>query len=170
MVAGLSRKYDRADYQYQVRNGLSKGVMLGSKTGRHQGGLDNPRPIHSVSCLPERRYIALPQLFSSEEDSVYSGVSELSDPVRQQTDSVSRILESFNCLCLGGETSRDLSSQRRRKVHRRRLSSPGIQPARIVYPIASYPGRLNSKRLVEQRRQSLQHHFFRPVQTKIYES
>lgn len=46
--------------------------------------------------------------------------------------------------------------------------SPSPPPASptIVYPIAKYPGRLNSTELVEQRRNSVRHHCnFRPVKT-----
>lgn len=166
MVAGLSRKHDRAIHQYHMKNsGTSKGVAMDSRRRRSNGGIDDQRAILPPSCLPERRYIVLPHIFPHDDDnSVDSGISELSDPVDQQAG-VIRILESFSYLCVGGETSSSSSKESYPRKDRRRLSSPGPRQAQVVYPIASYPGRLNSKKLIEQRRQSLQHHFFRPVQS-----
>ena len=165
MVAGLSRKHERTN-QYHVKNGSHKGGAADDGRLRRTKGAANDgesRATCPVTFLPERRYIVLPHVFSYDDNSVSSGISELSGPAEPQAG-VSRILESFSCLCLGSELPR--SSEVRRR-DRRRLNSSLPQQSRVVYPIVSYPARLNSKKLVEQRRQSLQHHFFRPVQSNI---
>jgi hypothetical protein len=161
MVAGVPR---------HARSTISKGSVADtSKRRRSKGVMCNPGTQLPASCLPERRYIVLPQVFASSDSSVCSGISELSDPIEKQAG-FSSILESFSYLCLGGEVDVGGSkSNHRHKEHRRRStgSAPGPQTTRVVYPIASYPAPLNSRKLIEKRRQSLPQNFFRPVPSHI---
>lgn len=173
MVAGVPRNnmYHKTIPQYHVRSSISKSSATDTSTKRrrnkeamHENGVTSRSP--PASCLPERRYIVLPQVFASSDSSVGSMISELSDPTEKQVG-VARILESFNYLCLGGEVDPIGSKSNRHRKDRRRSSAPGAQQTRVVYPIASYPGRLNSRKLIEQRRQSLPHNHFRPVPSNI---
>jgi hypothetical protein len=154
MVAGVPR---------HARSTISRGSVADtSKRRRSKGAMIDQCTHLPASCLPERRYIVLPQVFASSDSSVCSGISELSDPTEKEVG-VSLILESFSYLCLGGEVDLGESKSSCSQKDRRRSSAPGPQKTRVVYPIASYPARLNSRKLIEQRRQSLPHNFFRPI-------
>ncbi len=165
MVASVPRKHEKLTHQYHLKSAMSKGSMVDNNHQQRQntGDADNPTSL-PASCLPQRRYIVLPRKCGSDE-SVISGISDFTKPAKGGVLGVSQILDSFTYLCLGGEMSRQVSANRRKD--RRRASVPGNQETRVVYPIASYPARLNSRKLIEQRRQSLPHNFFRPVPSNI---
>jgi hypothetical protein len=167
MVASVPRKYEKVNHQYHLKGTVSKGLMVDDrqKWNSHSVTGTNATSL-PPSCLPQRRYIVLPKKCASDA-SVISGISDFSKPTSGGALGVSQLLESFTYLCLGGEVSRVTSTSNTRRKDRRRASIPGNQSTRVVYPIASYPGRLNSKRLIEQRRQSLPHNFFRPVPSDI---
>lgn len=161
MVASVPRKYDKFNHQYHLKSTVPRGPMIDNK--QRSSAADN-RPCLPASCLPQRRYIVLPQKCASDA-SVISGISEYTRSAERGVMGVSQLLESFTYLCLGGEMSGAVSTKRRKD--RRRASIPGNQGTQVVYPIASYPARLNSRKLIEQRRQSLPHNFFRPVPSNI---
>lgn len=168
MVAGLVRKYKSTD-QYHVKKNIAK-VSSSSDSSRNKLRMDSDDDEQSYfreHCLPERRYILRPQLQASDS-SVSSGDSDVAEEVAQQAG-VTRILESISYLCLGGGMSVEgVEKRERRRTHRKSSLSPHhTTRKKVVYPIASYPASLNSKSLVEQRRKSLPHHFFRPVPSKI---
>lgn len=177
MVAGTSRLLETSN-RYHSKSTVPKTLVSENKFFQRGGGeadetnnrfaytADVAHPASPTcahlpsSCLPERRYIVLPQSPGSDG----SIISDLSDPFAEPrlNAGVSHILDSFNCLCLGG----DIVKCRRRKPKRRSIS-PMDNKTKVVYPIASYGGRLNSKRLIEQRRKSLPQSFFRPVPSCI---
>jgi hypothetical protein len=149
MVAGLANK-SKSNDQYKLTN-VSKG---------HRDERRLPSDAHRS---PERRFILRPQI-SPSDSSVCSEVSNRVTPEPRQQPSVARILDTFTNLCLGGvsiETVKSAEKSRREKQKSRKSSSSHRK--RVVYPVASYPVHLNSKKLVEQRRKSLPQHFFRPV-------
>jgi hypothetical protein len=168
MVAGLPRPQEKS-IRYQSKSNSSSKLSATESYGPQRTrtpifesftALQTP-PVGATlpsSCLPERRYIVLPQTPHTDG----SIVSDLSDPFEPRLRGVSQILDSFNCLCLGGATG----NYGHREPPRRSIS-PMINKTKVVYPIASYGGRLNSKKLIEQRRQSLPHNFFRPVPSCI---
>ena len=165
MVASVPRKYEKGTHQYHLKGTVSKGLMVDERHSRNSQSVTGPSSTSlPASCLPQRRYIVLPRKCASDA-SVISGISDFSKP--RGALGVSQLLESFTYLCLGGDVSRVTSTSDTRRKDRRRASIPGNQSTRVVYPIASYPGRLNSKKLIEQRRQSLPHNFFRPVPSNI---
>ena len=167
MVAGLSRHQEKS-IRYQSKSTVSKLSATESKVSQRrrtpdfQKGVAQPRSASATnlpsSFLPERRYIVLPQALHTDG----SIISDLSDPFEPRLSGIAQILDSFSCLCLGGETT----NYHRRKVRNRSIS-PMTNKTRVVYQIASYGGRLNSKKLIEQRRQSLPDNFFRPVPSCI---
>jgi hypothetical protein len=168
MVAGLSRLQEKSN-RYQSKSTVSKLSVTANKGSQRlhttvfQKGVARPRSPSVTnlpsSFLPERRYIVLTQALNTDG----SIISDLSDPFEPRLSGVSRILDSFSCLCLGGETT----DYHRREVPTRSIS-PATKKTRVVYQIASYGGRLNSKKLIEERRQSLPHNFFRPVPSCIH--
>eukprot|EP00934_Nitzschia_sp_Nitz4_P007185 Nitzschia sp. Nitz4//scaffold290_size23356//240//698//NITZ4_008483-RA/size23356-processed-gene-0.24-mRNA-1//-1//CDS//3329546078//7175//frame0 len=152
MVAGVSRQRKSHD-QYHVRESAQKGSYEG--VGKRKAADYSHFPCE---CVPERRYILRPQLEASDS-TLASGVSEGLE-TSTPGSGVSGILESFSCLCLGGGVAPDMADTNRQSSKRKSLK-------RVVYPIASYTASLNSKFLVEQRRRSLPHQFFRPVASNI---
>lgn len=154
MVAGITRK-SHSNHYYHVKKTLTKGPSKDAKLRPY--GNDHFLPLQ---CLPERRYVLRPQWHTSDI-SLYSNEPEYQEP-EPKLRGVDLILEGFSCLCFGGsqpETKLTRKPEKRRSIG----SKPVINTRRVVYPIASYAGRLNSKRLIEQRRRSLPHNFFRPV-------
>jgi hypothetical protein len=84
--------------------------------------------------------------------------------------SVAHILDTFTSFCLGSPPTdgttpfRESTTREIRSEEKKNVTTTSAKKKRVVYPIASYPARLNSKNLVDQRRQSLQQNsFFRPV-------
>ena len=132
----------------------------------------SPERLPSVSCLPERQYIVSPELtpsnsFESETDRDQS----VQRPQSKVISTGMSLIDHFSCLCLRMPTTdsppvverHQIRQDRKPKVFKKR--SP---KKKVIYPIATYPARLNSKHLVEQRRRSLEQrnhhkHFFRPV-------
>jgi hypothetical protein len=163
MVAGVSRMHEKLVHR-QSKSTLSKvtdAEMKSSHRARAAIVEYSPAPPSRPSvanppssCLPERRYIVLPQM-SHTDGSV---ISDLSDPSETRLIGVFQILDSFNCLCLGGQ-----GNKHQRRISKKRSISPMFSKSKVVYPIASYGDRLNSQKLVDQRRKSLPHNFFRPV-------
>ena len=143
MVAGIERKTGSIEHYKQTS--LSK--------GRRSRGYD--------LCSPERRYVVRPEIcHHSSGSSVYT---EYSSREMRNQQCVAGILDTFACLCIGsGVVGNDI---RRDKYKSGKVSGRKANGGRrrVVYPIASYPARLNSKKLVDQRRKSVPHQFFRPI-------
>lgn len=150
MVAGLGKN---------ARSNNTVKATTFSK-GMRNRAFDAGRLPPNAHCSPQRRFILRSQFghSASYDYSEYSTRESMNEPT------VAAILESFTCLCLGStdEIKGSRGRARREKYSSRRKSSKDTSK-RVMYPIASYPVHLNSKRLVEQRRKSLPHHFFRPV-------
>lgn len=139
-------------------------------------GLDRDAQFQSVASVkkmdgsPVRRYVIQPQLTALD---CYGSLIHRREPQKEQHHApfVEGILENFTCLCLGGLSGTEGSSstpREKRREKKRNTKKSSTSKKKVVYPIASYPARLNCKRLVDQRRQSLQRqnlqqHFFRPV-------
>lgn len=125
------------------------------------GGL--PSNAHSLS---ERRYIVRSELRGSDS-SVSSEYGTASTSEGKGEQYVSGILESFTSLCLGSSSSDwvndDIRRRREEKPARETTQSSTKKKRKVIYPIASLPARLNSRKLVAQRRKSMERHFFRPV-------
>jgi hypothetical protein len=103
----------------------------------------------------KRRYVLRPQIDYSCNSSVTSeGSSQHGEEV------VSGILDGITSLCLG-PTSDSLGY----RAANPRKSSSAKKKKRVVYPIASYPARLNCQKLVSQRREVFHQNLFRPVST-----
>jgi hypothetical protein len=143
MVAGLGRNYSSHNSSKPTTHSRPKKSRVREEDVGH--------------CFPERRYIVRRQLGSSDS-SVSSEVHPWKTHPRQ---CVSGILDSFTSLCLGDVFVSSSESRRQGTMHT--PSSTSSRSKKVVYPIARYPYRLNSKKLVDQRRKSFQHHFFRPV-------
>jgi hypothetical protein len=116
----------------------------------------------------KRRYVLRPQLGYSL-NSMNSMMMPSSDDSFSSSDEqvVAGILDGITSLCLGPTSqprgyNAGVSSSRRVSG---RLSPPPQHRRRkqVVYPIASYPARLNCKRLVSERRAIFQQNLFRPV-------
>jgi hypothetical protein len=162
MVAGLEKTSSR-DAQFQSFASVKR------MDGESFRGIRLPPNAH---CSPERRYkyVVQPQLTASDS-SEYS--TQRSEPQKEQrhVPFVAGILDIFTSLCLGGISGTAGSSstlREKRREKKRNTKKSSTCKKKVVYPIASYPVRLNSKRLVDQRRRSLQRqnhqqHFFRPV-------
>jgi hypothetical protein len=116
----------------------------------------------------KRRYILRPQIgysansinvmmttnnASSTEDTYYSPDEQV----------VSGILDGITSLCLGPALNPQQYSARNGSSSNRRPTSPPQRRKNVVYPIASYPARLNCKKLVSERRAVFQQNLFRPV-------
>jgi hypothetical protein len=150
MVAGLVGRKSRSTEKYKPTS-VSKGVRNRS--------FDDRRLPPNAHCSPERRYALQPQ-FCPSESSVYS---EVSTREAKNQPYVAGILDSFTCLCFGSTDEMMGSIRERTRSEKSKSRKSSTTRNRVVYPIASYPARLNSKTLVNQRRKSLPHQFFRPV-------
>ena len=152
MVAGLGRD-ESPDEHYQSLN-------------KHYQSLNNLKGIRNRSepALPTNSLFSIitrsqPSTPNRSAHSASTRGKNAHEPC------VAGILDSFTSLCLGG-LKNDRSLSRGDKMKRRvekKITKKVVHTKKVVYPIVTYPARLNSKKLVEQRRQSLQHHFFRPV-------
>jgi hypothetical protein len=160
MVAGLERDSSR-DAQLQSSASVKR------MDRKSFSGIRLPPNAH---CSPTRRYVIRPQLTTS--DSFESSIQRWEPQTQQhQEPFVAGILDRFTCLCLGDLSGTEGSSSTLREKRREKKGNTkksSFSKKNVVYPIASYPARLNSKRLVDQRRrslqrQNLQQHFFRPV-------
>lgn len=153
MVASHPR-ISKSDIRYRMKD-------VGTKQRRQRG---TTREIQHppIECLPQRRYILQPQL-----QAVGSYSTEVSDRDIPRQLKMEAILDSFNYFCLTA-VSEDKNGQRNvSNGYGSTRSYPSQKRKRVVYPIASYTAHLNSKSLIEKRRRSLPHQFFRPVQSNI---
>lgn len=117
-----------------------------------------PRDAQSkLQMTPERRFIVRPQITTS--NSSICSVSTFN--AKPEGPCVAGILDRFTSLCLGSPPAE--VSIKSAKGHQRRQDTRESSRKRVVYPIVGFPVHLNSKQLVDQRRKSLQHQFFRPV-------
>jgi hypothetical protein len=133
---------------------------VGFRTGASECVADGQQMLHKAYFLPERRYILRPQICCSDS----SVCSEMSTRDIKHQPYVAGILDSFTSLCVGGVSSEGTKTSEKRSRHKKKSrKSSAASKGRVVYPIASYPARLNSRKLVEQRRKSFRHQFFRPV-------
>jgi hypothetical protein len=160
MVAGLERDSSR-DAQFQSF------ASVKTMDGKSLSGILLPPSAYRP---PERRYVMRPQLPTS--DSLESSIQRRKlQKEQRQEPFVEGILDRFTCLCLGDLSGTERSSSTLREKRREKKGNTkksATSKKKVVYPIASYPARLNSKRLVDERRRSLQRqnlhqHFFRPV-------
>jgi hypothetical protein len=136
------------------------------KDGKSFSGIRLPPNSH---CFPDRRYVIRPQLIASDS----SESIQRWKPQKEQGQEpfVAGIIDRITCLCLGGLSGTEGSSstlQEKRREKKGNAKKSSTSKKKIVYPIANYPARLNSKRFVDQRRRSVQRqnpqqHFFRPV-------
>ena len=156
MVAGLGTQTKSIEYR-------PTSVSKGTRNQERNRVFDERKLPPNAHCSPERSYVLRPQICYSGS-SVYSELPARDVPNQQ---CVAGILDTFACLCLGSTDVMGVSKGDRslREKHRseRRRKSRSTSGKKVIYPIASYAVRLNSKRLVDQRRKSLPHHFFRPV-------
>ena len=110
-----------------------------------------------IQMTPERRFIVRPQITTS--NSSICSVSTFN--AKPEGPCVAGILDRFTSLCLGSPPA-DVSIKSA-KGRQRRHDTHETSRKRVVYPIVGFPVHLNSEQLVDQRRKSLQHQFFRPV-------
>lgn len=117
----------------------------------------------------KRRYVLRPQIgYTGNNINVMTMTDLSSDDSKISPDDlvVSGILDGITSLCLGptfpshgyrsGASHHPCRSQRL-------TASPRRPKKKVVYPIASYPARLNCKKLVSQRRAVFKQNLFRPV-------
>lgn len=127
----------------------------------------------SLIRVAQRRYVVRTQI--SPSSSSFCSSDEPPDEVM-----VSSILDGITNLCLAGLPPAYLKGKKSRGLgedcigrglikptprnsSRRTSSSSSAQKKRVVYPIASYPARLNCQKLVAERRKIFQQNLFRPV-------
>jgi hypothetical protein len=117
----------------------------------------------------ERRYILRPQIgYSSNSINVMmttNNTNTIEDTYYSADEQVvSGILDGITSLCLGPASNPHRYSARNGNSDSQRLTSPPQRRnKKVVYPIASYPARLNCKKLVSERRAVFQQNLFRPV-------
>jgi hypothetical protein len=126
----------------------------------------------SFAHMAQRRYVVRPQI--SNSNSSYCSSDESQDELL-----VSGILDGITRLCLGGPAPSNLMGRQSRsvgggcpglikpsqRIASHRKSSSTAPKKSVVYPIASYPARLNCQKLVSERREVFQQNLFRPVST-----
>jgi hypothetical protein len=129
----------------------------------------------------KRRYVLRPQIGYSANSinmmltSSYGAVDESYNHYSPDEQVVSGILDGITSLCLGPTlyphhyrpefSTGGVGGSTGGRVARQRPSSPQQQQRKkkVVYPIASYPARLNCQKLVSERRAVFQQNLFRPV-------
>ena len=149
MVAGIARSSISSNDSSKPTTSYSTRLKKKSRGGRSDDDLGG-------YCLPERRFITL-----RSDSSICSSGDHHTSERRQCLSPVSGILDSFTCLCFGGGEP-NLSSFND-GLSSRHKNAREQEKGAIVYPIAKYNARLNSKKLVDQRLKRFQHQFFRPV-------
>ena len=144
----MSRK-EKENERYQTNN-----TVLKDMRNTQQRQIKCPHPSH----LSQRKFVLRPQLCYTDSGTVYSHASRQKSET-QQSASLVTLLETFTSLCVGPTAYERRPTRKIRKPTKHHVS----RRKRVVYPIATYPHRLNSKTMIEQRRRSMQDHFFRPV-------
>ena len=147
MVAGIGRRHSISDDSSNLATNSR------SKKSRVRDDQD------IGYCFPQRKYLTL------QSDTLCLGIHHAGGTRQGCSPSpVSGILESFTCFCLGDASAINRNNELRHDDSGElgHDGSTGSQTA-IVYPIAKYNARLNSKKLVDQRLKVFQHHFFKPV-------
>ena len=119
----------------------------------------------SSSTSRRRRLAQLDQRKRQEEEK-----RESPPPMQQQQEQqrqrkrtrVFSFLDRFTNLCVCGDAKQSMDDDDSSFVAAP-TTGAGLRKPRVVYQVQNYPYPLNSKHLVEIRRQSVKHQFFRPV-------
>jgi hypothetical protein len=117
----------------------------------------------------KRRYVLRPQIgYSANSINVMmtpSNMNTTEDTYYSPDEQVvSGILDGITSLCLGPALNPHQYAARNGSNNSRRPTSPPQRrKKKVVYPIASYPARLNCQKLVSERRAVFQQNLFRPV-------
>ena len=120
----------------------------------------------------KRRYVLRPQIgytSTSSGSMMFSPVlHDHLDPSQDEEQVVSGILDGITSLCLGPtsqaagfQTGTSTSTTKPYRLSPR--TSTQRRKKKVVYPIVSYPARLNCKKLVSERRATFHQNLFRPV-------
>ena len=117
----------------------------------------------------KRRYVLRPQIgytSASSGSMMFSPIlPDRLDPPRDEEQVVSGILDGITSLCLGPtpQASGFQTGSSSAKNYRLAPRTTQRRKKKVVYPIVSYPGRLNCKKLVSERRATFHQNLFRPV-------
>lgn len=136
----------------------------GSGDSQESTGLamKRPKPRRVNSAPKPRRVNSARRFLVTTHEDHPTIVAATEDPPEPPVTSLSGLLDSFTNMCMCREQEREL---RKYHHHKTLQASDDTKRARVVYPVEMMEGfHLNSERLIEERRQSLQHQtLFRPV-------